>query len=118
MVQDERAAGEDELTDFGDHGTGRRGLAGLDRSRLGGGARRHLPIRRASTVLGDLLHQVHVEPDDLAALLELERLVGQRGADRQLAVLDDLDPALGGLGVRGAGTRGENEGGRGSEAEH
>ena len=37
---------------------------------------------------GDLEH-VEVEADDLAALGELERLVGQVGADRERALGDD-----------------------------
>src|SRR3954452_10759549 len=44
-------------------------------------------------LLRDQVHHVDVEADDLAALVVLERLVGQVGADRQGALLDDLGTA-------------------------
>ncbi len=93
-------------------------------------ARSHLPVAIAcpvsmvsngvstiscfeAEVLGHQVDQVDVEADDLAALVGLERLVGQVGADGELAVLDHLDTALGGdlVGVVGAGAEGEAEGG-------
>jgi hypothetical protein len=65
------------------------------------------------SVLGHQVHQVDVEADDLAALVELERLVRPVGADGQLPVLHDLDAGLGGhLLLVGRARRGSGQGRR------
>src|SRR5665648_718340 len=63
-------------------------------------------------VLRDLVHDVHVEADDLAVLLELERLVRRVGADGEGAVGDQRDLIAAGVVRRGA-AGGERQGGRG-----
>ena len=46
---------------------------------------------------GDQVEEIHVEADHVGAVLVLERLVGQVGADHQLAGLHQGDPGGGGL---------------------
>ena len=94
----------------------------------------HLPVLRSCTgldalerrvddrlldaqLLGDQVDHVDVEADDLAVLVELERLVGQVGADGQRARLDDLGAPcdLGLVASGGAPAEGEREGGDGGQ---
>src|SRR5665648_718341 len=62
-------------------------------------------------VAKDLVHDVHVEADDLAVLLELERLVRRVGADREGALGDEGD--LLAVSAGGGAAGGEQKGGRG-----
>ena len=60
-------------------------------------------------VLGQLAGDVHVEADDLAVLLEFERLVGDVGADGELAGIDELHAAAAGGSGSGAAAAASGE---------